>query len=62
MLPNQTALPVSRSANFFVAAILLFVSMVFASLSFASVSFRRKPPRRRRRNTAECRRTSTVCL
>ena len=39
MLPNQTALPVSRSANFFVAAILLFVSMVFASLSFASVSF-----------------------
>src|SRR5580704_17874230 len=44
MLPNPSALPVSRSAIFFVTAILLFASLLFAPGSFAQETTTQTPP------------------
>ena len=47
MLPNPSALPVSRSAIFFVTAILLFASLLFAPGSFAQETTTQTPPQYR---------------
>src|ERR1700722_5216330 len=44
MRPGPTALPVSRSAIFFVTAILLFASLLFAHVSFAQETTTQTPP------------------
>src|ERR1700734_3559698 len=47
MRPDPTALPVSRSAIFFVTAILLFASLLFAPGSFAQETTTQTPPQYR---------------
>ena len=47
MLPNPSALPVSRSAIFFVTAIFLLASLSFVPLSFAQETATQTPPQYR---------------